>query len=72
MIRKRIEEVFGWGKEIGRLRRLKFPGEARVGIVDQYGAMRSAPLLPLTMPAGRRGLSGPLLSSNLTDPAHAF
>ncbi len=60
------------GKEIGRLRRVKFRGEARVGIIDQYGAMRSVPLPPLTMQAGRLGLSGPLLSSNLTDPAHAF
>ena len=31
-IRKRIEEVFGWGKEIGRMRRTRFRGLPRVGL----------------------------------------
>jgi hypothetical protein len=30
-IRKRIEEVFGWGKEVAGLRRLRLRGLARVG-----------------------------------------
>ena len=31
VIRKRIEEVFGWGKEVGGLRRMRLRGLARVG-----------------------------------------
>ena len=31
MIRKRIEEVFGWGKEVAGLRRMRLRGLARVG-----------------------------------------
>ena len=30
IIRKRIEEIFGWMKELGRLRRVKFRGVAKV------------------------------------------
>jgi len=31
-IRKRNEEAFGWGKEIGTMRRTRFRGSARVGL----------------------------------------
>ncbi|MEQ8694265.1 MAG: IS5 family transposase [Gammaproteobacteria bacterium] len=31
VIRKRIEEIFGWGKTIGSMRKTKFRGVARVG-----------------------------------------
>ena len=31
VIRKRIEEVFGWGKEVAGLRRMRLRGLARVG-----------------------------------------
>lgn len=31
VIRKRIEEVFGWGKEVAGLRRIRLRGLARVG-----------------------------------------
>ena len=31
IIRKRIEEVFGWGKTVGPIRKTKFRGVARVG-----------------------------------------
>ena len=31
VIRKRIEEVFGWGKEVGGMRRMRLAGLARVG-----------------------------------------
>ena len=31
VIRKRIEEVFGWGKEVAGLRRMRLRGPARVG-----------------------------------------
>jgi len=31
VIRKRIEEVFGWGKEVGGMRRMRLRGLARVG-----------------------------------------
>ena len=31
VIRKRIEEVFGWGKTVGPIRKTKFRGVARVG-----------------------------------------
>ena len=31
MIRKRIEEVFGWGKEVVGLRRMRLRGLARIG-----------------------------------------
>ena len=30
-IRKRIEEVFGWGREVAGLRRMRLRGLARVG-----------------------------------------
>ena len=30
-IRKRIEEIFGWGKEIGPIRKTKLRGKERIG-----------------------------------------
>ncbi len=49
-IRKRIEEIFGWCKEIGGLRRLKHRGLERVGlnttlVVAAYNLVRMAKLL---------------------------
>jgi IS5 family transposase len=49
-IRKRIEEIFGWTKEIGGLRRSKHRGVARVGlsatlVVAAYNLVRMAKLL---------------------------
>jgi IS5 family transposase len=38
MIRKRIEEAFGWGKEIGLLRRIKVRGRARVDMAFGFNA----------------------------------
>ena len=35
--RKRIEEVFGWMKSIGLLRKLRHRGPARVGCVHVHG-----------------------------------
>jgi len=45
VIRKRIEEVFGWGKEVGGMRRMRLRGLARVGWaftlrVTAYNLMR--------------------------------
>jgi transposase len=37
-IRKRIEEVFGWGKEVGRMRRTRFRGLPRVGLSFAFTA----------------------------------
>lgn len=37
-IRKRIEEAFGWGKEVGPLRRIRVRGRARVDMVFSLGA----------------------------------
>ena len=49
-IRKRIEEIFGWCKEIGGLRRLKHRGLERMGlnatlVVTAYNLVRMAKLL---------------------------
>ena len=49
-IRKRIEEIFGWCKEIGGLRRTKHRGAQRVGlnatlVVAAYNLVRMAKLL---------------------------
>ena len=49
-IRKRIEEIFGWCKEIGGLRRTKHRGAERVGlnatlVVAAYNLVRMAKLL---------------------------
>ena len=30
-VRKRIEEIFGWGKDVGPIRKTKFRGKDRVG-----------------------------------------
>ena len=38
-IRKRIEEVFGWGKEIAGLGRTRFRGRARVGLAFGFAAV---------------------------------
>ncbi len=38
-IRKRIEEVFGWGKEVGRMRRTRFRGLPRVGLSFGFTAL---------------------------------
>lgn len=50
-IRKRIEEVFGWGKEVAGLRRLRLRGLARVGWAftlraAAYNLVRLPKLLP--------------------------
>ena len=37
-IRKRIEEAFGWGKEIGGLRKSRFRGRERVGLAFGFTA----------------------------------
>jgi Transposase DDE domain len=37
-IRKRIEEAFGWSKEIGAMRRTRFRGLARVGLAFGFTA----------------------------------
>ena len=37
-IRKRIEEAFGWGKEVGRMRRTRFRGLPRVGLSFAFSA----------------------------------
>lgn len=49
-LRKRVEEIFGWCKEIGGLRRTKHRGLARVGlnavlVVAAYNLVRMAKLL---------------------------
>ena len=49
-VRKRIEEIFGWGKEIGGLRRTRKRGVDRVGlsailILSSYNLVRMAKLL---------------------------
>ena len=31
LVRKRIEEIFGWGKDVGPIRKTKFRGKDRVG-----------------------------------------
>jgi hypothetical protein len=36
-IRKRIEEIFGWLKEPGRLKRTKHRGAARAGWTNVFG-----------------------------------
>ena len=38
-IRKRIEEVFGWGKEIAGLGRTRFRGRERVGLAFGFAAV---------------------------------
>lgn len=38
MVRKRIEEVFGWGKEVGCMRRTRFRGLPRVGLSFAFTA----------------------------------
>ena len=48
-VRKRIEEIFGWAKEIGGLRRTKHRGLGRVGqhatlVVATYNLLRMARL----------------------------
>ncbi len=58
MIRKRIEEVFGWGKEVAGLRRMRLRGLARVGWaftlrVTAYNLVR------LPEAAGSRGMTAP-------------
>ena len=50
VIRKRIEEVFGWGKEVGGMRRMRLRGLARVGFaftlrVAAYNLVRLPKLL---------------------------
>ena len=37
-IRKRIEEAFGWGKEVGSMRRTRFRGLPRVGLSFAFSA----------------------------------
>ena len=49
-IRKRIEEAFGWGKEVGTMRRTRFKGLPRVGLsftfaVAAYNLVRLPKLL---------------------------
>ncbi len=49
-VRKRIEEIFGWCKEVGGLRRTRKRGVARVGlsallILSSYNRVRMAQLL---------------------------
>jgi hypothetical protein len=49
-VRKRIEEVFGWAKEIGGLRRTRKRGTARVGlsgmlILSAYNLVRMGRLV---------------------------
>ena len=50
-IRKRIEEAFGWGKEIAGLGRTRFRGRERVGlafgfVAGAYNLVRLPKLLP--------------------------
>jgi len=49
--RKRIEEIFGWGKTIGGLRKSRYRGRARTGlwayfVGSAYNLLRMAKLLP--------------------------
>lgn len=54
-IRKRIEEAFGWGKEVGRMRRTRFRGLPRVGLSFAFTAaaynLVRLPKLVTPMPA---------------------
>ena len=49
-IRKRVEEIFGWAKEIGGLRKTKHRGTERVGlnallVVTTYNLVRMGKLM---------------------------
>jgi transposase len=62
-LRKRVEEIFGWCKEIGGLRRTKHRGLARVGlnavlVVAAYNLVRMAKLLG-SPPGGTKRASAP-------------
>jgi len=36
LVRKKIEEIFGWGKTIGGLRRTRFRGQARTQLATYF------------------------------------
>ena len=54
--RKKVEEIFGWGKVIGGLRKTRFRGAQRTGLwghlsMAAYNLLRLAKLLPREAPA---------------------
>ncbi len=55
--RKRIEEVFGWIKTVGGLRKTRHRGTARVGWMFTLAAAYNAVRIPEA--AGRRGVAVP-------------
>lgn len=55
-IRKRVEEIFGWGKTVGHFRRTRLRGQRRTQLAAYfvgaaYNLLRMARLLPQLTPA---------------------
>ena len=55
-IRKRVEEIFGWGKTVGGLRKTRYRGQERTGfwahiVGAAYNLVRMANLIPPEAPA---------------------